>query len=366
MPSNAMGVLKVIQYTLTILPIVVIAIVDNLLFPLKHIKNKGNSQYHRMRSIIMDSPTMKYLAENNYIMSLKRKVINSNHARLSSGSIVKLIYLKGRNLWGLVRFALEVSTNLANYLKIYKMKNSHKNQKAIVVGNGPSQGLLSLDTMLRFKSNGGRVIVVNFWTENKLLSKCIPDYLVISDPATLTNKDPDLEYKNKNLWAYLLRHKEILLIAPLNRVCELKGIIGHDRVIGFCDSEIRMWSKNTAPVYPRGYLSMTLYKALAMAKWMGFSRIYVIGMDNTYPRNLYCDNLNRILNLEVHAGGEDYISDLSARYHSIAEILEDLVDLFYDAKKFSDETVVNLDPFSLTDAFNKVDSIGNIGVELNN
>jgi hypothetical protein len=313
----------------------------------------------------MDSSTKKYLEENNYVMNLEKKIINNNHVRVSSNSILKLIYLKIRNLWGFVRFAIEVSTNWINYSNIYKLKNSCNNKRALLVGNGPSQGFLSLDAMLKFKATGGIVIVVNYWTDNKQLNKCIPDYLVISDPFTLTNQNSDLENKNQELLCYLHKFKGIKLIAPLNRIKELSKIIGADRLIGFCDSETRMWTATTSPVLPRGYLSMTLYKALGVAKWMGFSKIFVIGMDNTYPRNLYCDNMNHVLNLEIHAGSEDYIADISAKYHSIGEVLDDLANLFYDAKKFSDHSVINLDPFSLTDAFTKIKCYDLVDAELN-
>jgi hypothetical protein len=117
-----------------------------------------------------------------------------------------------------------------------------------------------------------------------------------------------------------------------------------------------MWSKNINPLFPRGYLSMTLYKALSLALWFDYDRIFVLGMDNTYPRNVYCDRRNRILNLEVHAGTEDYTADWGDVYGSMGDLLFELSHLFYDARKFAPNArIVNLDPYSLTDAFEKAD-----------
>jgi hypothetical protein len=100
---------------------------------------------------------------------------------------------------------------------------------------------------------------------------------------------------------------------------------------------------------------MTLYKALSVAIWLGYDRIYVLGMDNTYPRNVYCDRDNRVLNLEIHAGREDYAADWSRLYRGVGDLIYELAYLFYDARKFAAAgRVVNLDPYSLTDAFPKV------------
>ena len=101
---------------------------------------------------------------------------------------------------------------------------------------------------------------------------------------------------------------------------------------------------------------MTLYKALAMANWFGYQKIFVIGMDNTYPRDLYCDSQNKILMLENHTGEVDSVDDRSYMYDCVGDALAHLALLFFDAYKFSNAKTRNLDPYSLTDAFKKVES----------
>jgi hypothetical protein len=62
-----------------------------------------------------------------------------------------------------------------------------------------------------------------------------------------------------------------------------------------------------------------------------------------------------VLNLEVHAGREDYTADMGDLYGSVGDMLHELAYLFYDARKFArSDRIVNLDPYSLTDAFPKV------------
>ena len=99
---------------------------------------------------------------------------------------------------------------------------------------------------------------------------------------------------------------------------------------------------------------MTLYKSLANALWYGYKSIYILGMDNTYPRNIYSDKDNNILNLEIHSGTPDYVADISQYYGCMGDLLVDLSNIFYDAKKFANKSIINLDPYSLTDAFKKI------------
>jgi hypothetical protein len=239
-----------------------------------------------------------------------------------------------------------------------KLRNTKKVKSALVIGNGPSQGYLSIDYLEKFKSLGGEVFVVNYWYENEGLSKFIPNYIVISDPNTLSfGKLPDiLLEKNKAMLNYLQRNEEIKILAPLNRMAELESLLGHGRVFGFVDLELRRLTNNIHPIFPRGYVSMTLFKALALSIWFGYKEIFLIGMDNTYPRNIYCDKNNKILNLEIHAGVDNFVADQTPLYSSIGEAMQSITNLFMDSYKFRKATnVKNLDQYSLTDAFEKIE-----------
>ena len=86
----------------------------------------------------------------------------------------------------------------------------------------------------------------------------------------------------------------------------MTALFPRSRITGITDEEIRIFG-NTSPVFPRGYVSMTLFKALALALFIDYDSIFVLGMDNTYPRNLYCDTHNRVMRLEHHAKGDYHL-----------------------------------------------------------
>ena len=164
----------------------------------------------------------------------------------------------------------------------------------------------------------------------------------------------------------MLKNVSVMIACPLERCSELSEIFGKERILGFADQELRMWTNNINPIFPRGYLSMTLYKALALAIWFNYRKIYIIGMDNTYPRNIYCDQNNKFMNHEIHSGVKDFLFDQSALYKSIGDGITEIAQIFYDVRKFKNEKIINLDPYSLTDVFLKIDkSIANISNVLN-
>ena len=103
---------------------------------------------------------------------------------------------------------------------------------------------------------------------------------------------------------------------------------------------------------------MTLFKALSLALFYDYDSIFVLGMDNTYPRNLYCDVHNRVMSREHYATGDYYLIGIDAS--DVAGELFELSKLFDDLKLFERRSplkIMNLDPYSLTDAFEKVHSI---------
>ena len=308
-----------------------------------------------------------YKKENEYVMSLPRFFVAGKVKRFYPDSISWLFLKKINSLKVIGVYLIQVVVKWRWLAKTKNLRNKGLFGDGIVIGNGPSQGFLDVKGLLKFKASGGEIICINFWADNTYLSKVIPTYLVISDPSIFSDTAPNfIQEKNEKLLSYLQTNVSVIIICPLERCVKLSEIFGKERILGFVDQELRMWTSNINPIFPRGYLSMTLYKALALATWFNYRKIYIIGMDNTYPRNIYCDQNNKLINHEVHSGTDDYSLDVSALYGNIGDSLTEIANIFYDVRKFKNDKIINLDPYSLTDVFLKIDkSIGNISNLLN-
>ena len=72
-------------------------------------------------------------------------------------------------------------------------------------------------------------------------------------------------------------------------------------IIPFNDFETSwILSSNINPLYPRSFLTLSAYKALAIATYCGYDKVYICGFDNTYIRDLGCDENNKLYRIINH------------------------------------------------------------------
>jgi len=307
--------------------------------------------------------TRDYIAENVRAHSLRvRGMVRDRSYRpvRHSAAQRELRGLARDLLLGAPRFCAKRLRFRSAFRELARYRDSGRGRRALVLGNGPSQGYLSGDVLRMFMDGGHDVHVVNFWHRNVRLAAVTPTALVISDPATLnfarTAGHHDLLIEsNRSLLAYLKERPTCAVFCPVERVREIATLCPGSAVVGFADDEVRLWG-HTSPMLPRGYVSMTLLKALALARFRCYDEIFVLGMDNTYPRDLYNDINNQALNLERHASGEYYCTTYR---NDVATELSIMSDVFNDTMLFAGppSLVTNLDPYSLVDAFPKVSTI---------
>ena len=292
------------------------------------------------------------LKKNKILLSSKRKVILKlfKKRRLVGWSLFRLFKYHIKLFFLCIIFLPKVIYDGRNFLKkTWAIRNSSNKKRALVIGNGPSQGYLTSKELDKFVKTGGETFCINYWQQNKSLSLHIPNWMVFSDPATFNGKTA----QSYSLIQYLKKNSAIKIIIPTSQIKSIKKLGLKNNIYCFVDLELSL-CRNIHPLLPRGYLSMTLYKALAFAIYINYKTIGIIGMDNTYPRNIYNDEKNRIFNLETHAGTKDYRIDVSASYYNVSAWIDELVRVFHHLEYFPNQNIVNLDPYSLTDRFKKI------------
>jgi hypothetical protein len=245
-------------------------------------------------------------------------------------------------------YPLEIWNSKKLILATIRLKNSRNNRKVIVIGNGPSKGYLNVIQLDNFVNSGGETIVVNNWASDKEFSAHVPTWIVFSDPVTFDS----LNEGSSELISYLRVHSKIKLIIPISLLDKVVKNNLSNPIHVFIDTECT-FSKNINPLFPRGYLSMTLYKALAWANYLNYKKIAVIGMDNTYLRGLYSNENNDVLEVQENSGCESYVRNASNYYYNMAARIDDLTRLFHHLSYFPNKKTCNLDVYSLTDRFEK-------------
>ena len=229
-------------------------------------------------------------------------------------------------------------------------------QQALVLGNGPSVARLDPEAVVRAQAGGLELIVVNWFPLSSLGSTLVPDILVLSDPTMRPGSDVDP--RNRDLWGYIHSHERLRLVVPVSWfrvVHRVEALAG--RVWFFDDASLEGWVSSTSPMRPRGYLSMTAYKALGVALYLGYQDIRILGIDNTMFLGLQVDEYNQIVLKDRHFYGKARDDQGISWFcpQGVADYFYDLSLCFLHLRRCFGRTdkIINLDPASLVDCFPK-------------
>lgn len=247
--------------------------------------------------------------------------------------------------------------NVRNYKVLRETKSladTQHGRKVIVIANGPSANKISSAQLGQLKNNNFQIITVNFFISNPLFKDIDPDWVVLSDPQSLNPVNSAWKEQAALLKDRLKKNHSIKIVCPLSQWCYTIKQFPMHQIFSFIDVESKNYG-NISPLGLRGYISMTAYKALAWAHFLGFEAIHIIGIDNTYAKDVYCDRNNRIVLIEKHADENDFSLDISNEYQSMAAFFFNVTLLFHDLKYFEECPIINLDQESLIEIFPKLE-----------
>ena len=235
------------------------------------------------------------------------------------------------------------------------MKGTKKDKIALVLGNGPSLSKLNLDDIATFSPD---IFVVNDFYLKPIAKKLSPNFYCLSDPDSLISPNIEMRHSPSATLQYIKDNESIVLLPHFYRNIQIPSSI---RKIFFNDREFTIFSKNINPCRPRGYSSLTILKTLSVAIYFGYSKIYLLGVDNSEFKALFGDIDNRLWmrtdRLYEDEGIEKYVYPVYS-LDGISGKFQQYAIWFGDFKKFTRANILNLDTESLIDAFPKVERIG--------
>ena len=234
--------------------------------------------------------------------------------------------------------------------KLTLLKNSKVNKYSLIFANGPSAKNIDFKNIKNLQKNGVLdVFVMNHLMEDQYFLKNLnPQFIVLSDP--------NHKYKKgSRLWGYIHSKSELKIVTPLDWHSNLQC---KNSCIHFNDQSLEGIVRNIDPRYPRGYPSLTALKALAMAIYLGYKKIYIIGFDNSWFFKIKVDERNRIKIQSNHASADYHKEkDLTLSYDkNISNLYLDLYVINDAFKKyFHKNNIINLNKTSLIDLYSKND-----------
>jgi hypothetical protein len=296
---------------------------------------------------------INYFNLNKYVGNLKKiKVKEQKNSRTffqnaDSISILILhkIYVFLRALW---KYFPELFIGYKYLIRIFFVKKIKKKDYCIIFGNGPSLDSLKINELKKI-SLFFDIFVVNNFIQNKLFYKIIPNFFLSSDPRVFTKNNYWSKKAESKLAFYLKNNPNISIFTPVLQCKRFLRIFGRNKIFGFIDTEARILSENILPILPRGYLSITTMKAICIANWMGYKKIFLLGVDNTYARNFFLNKKNDILTLENYSKRKDFVYDQTSYYRCLSKAMFEQYQVYKDYKKINKKNnIYNLDQYSLT------------------
>jgi hypothetical protein len=221
-------------------------------------------------------------------------------------------------LWLRVSFSLLSALSrmsLSEYLRLYSSRRTlvaHKG-KVLVIANGPSVAQLSRDQLEGFVSAGGKIFAMNGYIYSEFADEFPPDYFFLTDPDVWSQPRPnDRKFQEKLELLISQKWSVTTIVQPVH---QHKIVHGHPRIIYLTHlSTSGLWPFRN-PFLLWGLAPSTALLALAVAKKMGFERIYFAGLDGDSYRHFHVDSKGLLkwenLNHHFYSAGDSPDSQIS-------------------------------------------------------
>lgn len=271
-------------------------------------------------------------------------------------NIPKIIRFWCKEHWQIVKYTIRYKyTNISEMRNTMTQKDTKKLKKAFVFGNGPSLKMLDPQKVKKYKEKGFDIFATHSYLISDFAKIVKPTHYVISDSDWIY---PEKEKKGKFFAQEIIKNNEILnnmnipLFLPINFKNKHKF---KNPIFYFNDSQNSLGYYNRNITRNRPFSSITGFKALWIADFMGYDEIYICGMDTTQFREFTCDKNNNIIHKYEHFYNEKRTTDITFKKElSTGEYLYTCHVLFKDLDKFnSKDKIYNLDINSYVDAFSK-------------
>ena len=295
----------------------------------------------------------QFLVDALYALALSNKSIPQFSPRMSVRRMAKI--KAGILVKFIIDSLLSVRSEKESLVGIRRYSRLDKKSSVLVIANGPTAQKLNLAEVMKYKSLGEiEVFGVNFAILDEKFEAVI-DFLVLSDPGMHPNCESE---RAVQLWEKIVRQERIKIVTPTSWHVYLKDSVCKSiGCLHFKDTSLEGFSLNIDPTKPRGYISLTAYKALAVALFFRYRNTFVVGIDNSMFRKITVDENNKLIQLSNHGAGLYPISEDFSEYFpdGIFDYFYDLSEAFRSLKYcFGRLPIINLGIESEVDCFEKI------------
>ena len=238
--------------------------------------------------------------------------------------------------------------------KTLKIKNTKIDKNVILLATGKSLSIVDLKKLKKLREKNYEIFSLGGFLASEASKEVDIDYYLLSDERTIFPEKYDLEIDLKNTilkTIELIIKKKIRLFLP-TQVYE-KHSFKNNEVFYFNNLADKKTTNISDITKYYGYGSISGLKALSICKYLRYDNIYFIGLDNDHWNNIKVNSSNEILQVNRHFYDNDTIYRKNSNIDSIGSLLKKSSEIFKAYEKFRNYNIINLDPDSLIDCFDK-------------
>ena len=242
-------------------------------------------------------------------------------------------------------WAMDPADRLA--LRLTRRLRRSEDRCALLIASGPSSRQLTHGQVSRLRLVGAAFGVMNDFYKTEQAKFVSPDYYFVVDPSYTTMPQPELV-------DFFVRHPNMIIIQQSGqpRLSQVNKTI---RTNPFMLAGL---SRNLDPTRPSSYPESVALTGLAFFRYLGFSPIYVTGLDSNMYMNYFVDYMNQLYR---HDGGMhsysrqtfkvDRLDPLSSGAYSndVFPVLRNMSDVLYahaiflrDLRRLGADVAVNV------------------------
>lgn len=235
-----------------------------------------------------------------------------------------------------------------------KIRNTKKDKNVILLATGKSLSKIDLKKINYLKSKNFDIFSLGGFIATDVSQNIDIDYYLLSDERTIFPDQFDLEENLKNIiikTIEIIKKKKTKLFLPTETWGKHDFI---DNKIFYFNNNSDNKTKNITDITKYyGYGSISGLKALSICKYLGYKKMYFIGLDNNHWNNVKVNLENEIFQVHRHFYDDDGVYKKNFNVKSISKLLKRSSGVFESFEQFKKFDIVNLDPDSLIDCFSK-------------
>jgi len=223
-------------------------------------------------------------------------------------------------------------------------KNSYAGGQALLIATGPSADTLDIRDAIAFQRSGGKIFAINRYHLLSIARSLNPNFFVFADPGYT-----DFSTKNtsmREVWDHVETCPGSYVCLPTN--ARIDQVSKQCNLLYFNGTGLEGWTRNVSPMRARGYVNLTAFAALSIIQFMGFEKIYMIGVDNDVFRYLELDGDGKLVIGSHHAYSESASPQSTVGLADTMQgALEDYARYFHGLTMFETSKVINLNQNSI-------------------